>query len=83
MKKLKTPFRRAIMKCGPLSSTDRRLPEWQPFFRPIYDVQLTPDRNALTVPSEFFKPGTVYKLEIPVLETTGNQTFSVGFIETE
>jgi len=53
------------------------------FSRPVYDVHVPPDRNALPVPEEFFEPGTEYELEVLALETSGNQTITVSSFTTE
>jgi hypothetical protein len=53
------------------------------FSQPIYDVHVPPDRNALPVPEEFFEPETEYELEVLALETSGNQTITVGSFTTE
>jgi hypothetical protein len=53
------------------------------FSRPIYDVHVPPDRNSLSVPDEFFEPGTEYELEVLALERSGNQTISVSFFTTK
>jgi hypothetical protein len=53
------------------------------FSQPIYDVHVPPDRNSLSVPEEFFEPGTEYELEVLALERSGNQTISVSFFTTE
>jgi hypothetical protein len=52
------------------------------FSQPIYDVHVPPDRNSLSVPAEFFEPGTEYELEVLALERSGNQTISVSFFTT-
>ena len=52
------------------------------FSRPIYDVHVRPGVNALSVPTEFLEPGTVYELEVLALERSGNQTITVGFFVT-
>jgi hypothetical protein len=52
------------------------------FSRPIYDVHVLPGVNRLRVPREFLEAGTVYELEVLALETSGNQTISVGFFKT-
>jgi hypothetical protein len=52
------------------------------FSRPIYDVHVLPSVNRLRVPREFLEAGTVYELEVLALETSGNQTISVGFFKT-
>lgn len=51
--------------------------------QPIYDVHLAPDRFSLSVPAEFLEAGTVYELEVLVLEESGNQTIHVGYFTTE
>jgi hypothetical protein len=53
------------------------------FSKPIYDVHVPADRNSLSVPAEFFEPGTLYELEVLALETSGNQTISVSFFTTK
>jgi hypothetical protein len=53
------------------------------FSRPVYDVHVPAEVNALRVPPEFLEPGTVYELEVLALETSGNQTISVGFFVTD
>lgn len=53
------------------------------FSQPIYDVHLPPDVLALSVPPAFLEPATVYELEVLALESSGNQTISVGFFLTE
>ncbi len=51
--------------------------------RPVYDVHVPADRNALPVPAAFFEPDTVYEVEVLALEESGNQTITVGFFATE
>lgn len=51
--------------------------------RPIFDVHLPPDRNALTVSAGFLEPETAYEVEVLALEASGNQTISLGFFVTE
>jgi hypothetical protein len=53
------------------------------FSRPVYDVHIGPEATSLSVPREFFEPETVYELEVLALETSGNQTISVGFFTTD
>jgi hypothetical protein len=53
------------------------------FSQPIYDVHVPPDLNSLSVPEEFFEPGTEYELEVLALEKSGNQTISVSFFTTK
>jgi len=48
-----------------------------------YNVRMPADANSLSVPAEFFEPGTEYELEILAVEESGNQTISVIFFETE
>lgn len=52
------------------------------FSQPIYDVHVPSDHNSLSVPDEFFEPGTEYELEVLALERSGNQTISVSFFTT-
>jgi hypothetical protein len=52
------------------------------FSRPIYDVHVPPNVDRLAVPREFLQPNTVYELEVLALETSGNQTITVGFFKT-
>jgi hypothetical protein len=52
------------------------------FSKPIYDVHVPADLDALRVPAEFLEPDTVYELEVLALEESGNQTISVGFFKT-
>lgn len=52
------------------------------FSQPIYDVHVLPNVDRLPVPREFLQPETVYELEVLALETSGNQTISVGFLAT-
>ena len=53
------------------------------FSQPIYDVHVAPHRNSLPVPEEFLESGTEYELEVLALETSGNQTITVGSFTTE
>jgi hypothetical protein len=50
--------------------------------RPVYDVHVPADRNALPVPATFLEPDTVYEVEVLALEQSGNQTITVGFFAT-
>ena len=52
------------------------------FSRPIYDVHVAPSLNSLRLPVEFLEPDTVYEIEVLALETSGNQTITVGFFRT-
>ncbi len=52
------------------------------FSRPTYDVHVPSTVHSLSVPTEFLEAGTVYELEVLVLEESGNQTISVGFFKT-
>ena len=52
------------------------------FSRPTYDVHMPPTANSLRVPVEFLEADTVYELEVLALETSGNQTITVGFFKT-
>jgi hypothetical protein len=53
------------------------------FSQPVYDVHVGQDVNALHVPTEFLEADTVYELEVLALESSGNQTISVGFFVTD
>ena len=53
------------------------------FSRPIFDVHVPSDRNALSVPVQFLTPNTEYELEVLALEVSGNQTITVSFFKTE
>jgi hypothetical protein len=53
------------------------------FAQPIYDVHLPADRASLTVPAEFFQPGTRYEIEVVAIEESGNQTINNGYFSTE
>jgi hypothetical protein len=53
------------------------------FSRPVYDVHVPAALDALSVPSEFLEPNTVYEVEVLALEESGNQTISVGFFVTD
>ena len=50
--------------------------------RPVYDVHVPPDRTTFLVADGFLLPGTLYELEVIVLEESGNQTITVGFFTT-
>jgi hypothetical protein len=62
--------------------TDEAFEDPNGFSQPVYDVHLRPEATSLTVPPEFFSPGTVYELEVLALEASGNQTISLGFFST-
>ena len=53
------------------------------FSRPTFDVHVLPSVTSLTVSKEFLEPNTTYELEVLALETSGNQTISVLFFQTE
>lgn len=50
---------------------------------PIFDVIVGPEHTSVSVPEDFLEPGTVYELEVLVLEESGNQTIGLGFFATE
>ena len=52
------------------------------FSRPMFDIHLPASTTGITIPEGFFEPGTIYELEVLVLEESGNQTISVGFFST-
>jgi hypothetical protein len=62
--------------------TDEAFEDANGFSKPVYDVHVRPETTSLTVPLEFFTPGTVYELEVLALEASGNQTISLGFFAT-
>ena len=62
--------------------TDDEFEDPHGFAQPIYDVHVRPDVTSLAVPPEFFEPGTIYEIEVLVLEESGNQTISLGFFTT-
>jgi hypothetical protein len=62
--------------------TDDAFEDPHGFAQPIYDVHVSPDTTSLSVPAEFFAPGTVYEIEVLALEESGNQTISLGFFTT-
>jgi hypothetical protein len=50
--------------------------------RPAYDVTIPSDRTELAVADGFLRPGTVYEVEVLVVEESGNRTISAGFFTT-
>ncbi|MGH9024536.1 MAG: fibronectin type III domain-containing protein [Acidimicrobiia bacterium] len=42
----------------------------------VFNVDLPPTANSVTVPSEYFEPGTQYKVEVLAIEVSGNQTLT-------
>ncbi len=50
--------------------------------RPIYDVHVGADATSLPVPPDFLRRGSVYEVEVLVLEESGNQTIGLGFFQT-
>lgn len=53
------------------------------FSRPTFDVHVLPSVTSLTVPREFLESRTRYELEVLALESSGNQTISVLFFQTQ
>lgn len=53
------------------------------FSRPTLDVHVLSSVTSLTVPDQFLEPNTGYELEVLVLETSGNQTISSIFFQTQ
>ena len=53
------------------------------FSRPNLDVHVPPTQTTLSIPSEFLEPNTAYKLEVLVLEVSGNQTITEGYFQTQ
>jgi hypothetical protein len=52
------------------------------FSKPALSVRVTGSATSLTVPAEFFEPGTEYGLEVLALEAGGNQTISASSFRT-
>lgn len=46
-------------------------------------MYLPPSITTITIPAEFFEPGTAYKWEVLAIEESGNQTLSSGAFSTE
>ena len=44
----------------------------------IFDIKLPGTATSVTVPPEFFEPGTQYKFEVLAIEAGGNQTITEG-----
>ncbi len=63
--------------------TDEEYEDDDGLSKPIYDVHVGADASSLTIAAEFIQPETLYELEVLALETSGNQTITVGFFETE
>ena len=49
---------------------------------PVASIHVRPDVTSLTIPAEFFEPGTEYELEVIAIEESGNQTITVQFFDT-
>lgn len=62
--------------------TDEEAEDPNGWARPVYDVHVDPDVTALSIPDEFLKDNTLYEVEVLAIETSGNQTISVGFFRT-
>jgi hypothetical protein len=52
------------------------------FSKPALSVHVAAATTSLTVPREFFEPGTEYEFEVLALEVGGNQTISAGTFRT-
>ena len=63
--------------------TDEEYEDADGFSKPIFDVHLGPEVTGFTVPAAFLRPGTLYEIEVLALETSGNQTITLGFSPTE
>jgi hypothetical protein len=48
---------------------------------PVFDIHLPATATSVTVPDGFLASGAAYELELLVLESSGNQTISLGFFE--
>jgi len=44
----------------------------------VFDIKLPGTATSVTVPPEFFEPGTQYKFEVLAIEAGGNQTITEG-----
>ena len=54
------------------------------FSRPNLDVHLGPDATSFVVPAAFLDAGSLYELEVTVIDDTGNQTVGgASFFQTE
>jgi len=49
----------------------------------VFSADVGPTTTRVTVSPEFLQPGTVYKVEVLAIETSGNQTISERQFETE
>jgi hypothetical protein len=49
----------------------------------VLSADVPPTTTSFTVPVDFLEPGTEYKFEVLAIATSGNQTITVGFFETE
>ncbi len=63
--------------------TDEEADDPNGWARPIYDVHVPSDQTSLAVPDDFLRAGRVYELEVLAIETSGNQTISLGFFATD
>jgi hypothetical protein len=54
------------------------------YSRPNLDVHLGPDATSFVVPAEFLDAGSLYELEVTVIDDSGNQTVGgASFFQTE
>lgn len=53
------------------------------FSKPVLSVHVSGAITSLTVPPEFFEPGTAYEFEVLALEVGGNQTISSSSFSTK
>jgi len=53
------------------------------FSKPVLSVHVSGATTNLTVPKEFFEPGTAYEFEVLALEVGGNQTISASSFSTK
>ncbi|MDH3250446.1 MAG: fibronectin type III domain-containing protein [Acidimicrobiia bacterium] len=60
-----------------ITSTDHEDPDgWS---APVFDIHVPPTSTSVTVPDGFLTGGASYELEVLALESSGNQTITLGF----
>lgn len=65
-----------------VSNEDRADEDPHGMSHPVASIHVRPDVTSLTIPAEFFEPGTEYELEVIAIEESGNQTITVQFFDT-
>lgn len=53
------------------------------FSRPSLSIHVPPSVTSLTIPNQFLEPDSRYKIEVIVLEFSGNQTITSIFFDTK